>query len=298
MLVLTTANAELAQRAVHPLAGHPEVARPAGDFYQQRIVVRRNHRAAVRRRPVQADAETGRRAVGLNLAVIGNEVVGGVFGGYPALQRETVQRHLVLARQVHFRSEQAVTLRHLNLAANQVDAGDHFGDRVFHLDARVHFDEEPLAAVHVVKELHRAGVVIAGGATQPQRGIAQRGAGFGRDLPRRGHLHHFLVPALHRAVALEKVQQVAVRVAEDLHFQVARAPDVPLQKNGAIPECRRRFGVRFGEAGVQIGRPRHHPHAASAAPKRRFNNQRKPDRGSRRPRFLHRLQRAGRCLAG
>lgn len=47
---------------------------------------------------------------------------------------------------------QGEALRDLNLAAHQVDSGDHFGDGVLHLDARVDFDEEPLAGAGIDQE--------------------------------------------------------------------------------------------------------------------------------------------------
>ena len=46
------------------------------------------------------------------------------------------------------------------LRLDQIDAGDEFGDRVFHLDAGVHLDEVELA-VFVHQELDGAGVLVA-----------------------------------------------------------------------------------------------------------------------------------------
>ena len=45
--------------------------------------------------------------------------------------------------------------------AHQVDAGDHLGDRVLHLDARVDLDEVELAAVDVEQELDRPGAAVS-----------------------------------------------------------------------------------------------------------------------------------------
>ena len=93
---LDAAHAELAEGAIHALAGVRELAAPGGDFHQQRIVVRRDDRAAVGRAAVEPDAEAGGRAIGVDLAVIGNEVVGGILGGDAALQGVAVERDLVL----------------------------------------------------------------------------------------------------------------------------------------------------------------------------------------------------------
>jgi hypothetical protein len=113
-----------------------------------------------------------------------------------------VHWNLGLRRQRHFRAVQRVTLRDLDLAAHDVDAGDHFGDSVFHLDARVHLDEEPLAAIHVHQELDGAGVVVARGARERNGGIGQRLADGGVNAERRRDFDHFLMAALHGAVAL------------------------------------------------------------------------------------------------
>ena len=51
----------------------------------------------------------------------------------------------------------------LDLQLHQVEAGDQLGDRMLHLQPRVHFQEIE-AAVLVHQELHRAGIVVAGGA--------------------------------------------------------------------------------------------------------------------------------------
>ena len=51
--------------------------------------------------------------------------------------------------------------------------GDHLRHRVLHLNARIHFDEVPVVGVGVDQEFDRAGVVVAGRASQRDRGIAR-----------------------------------------------------------------------------------------------------------------------------
>ena len=63
---LHAAHAELAQRAVHAVAGLVEFAAPGADLHQQRIVERRDGRAAVGRAAIQPHAEAGRRTVGVD----------------------------------------------------------------------------------------------------------------------------------------------------------------------------------------------------------------------------------------
>ena len=61
------ANAEFAQRAVHALASFGKLGAPRCDFYEQRVVVGREHRAGVRRAAVETNAKSCGRSVGREL---------------------------------------------------------------------------------------------------------------------------------------------------------------------------------------------------------------------------------------
>ena len=127
------------------------------------------------------------------------------------------------------------------LRLDQIDARHLLGDRVLDLDARVALDEEVLAGLGEHQELDGAGVHVLRGARELERigedALAQRlpEARRGRDLD------HLLVAQLHRAVALVEVDDVAVRVAQDLHFDVARAQERLLDEERAVAE--RRLGL-------------------------------------------------------
>ena len=69
---------------------------------------------------------------------------------------------------------QLVALGDKDLALDQIDAGDDFGDRVLDLDARVDLDEEEFAAIHVEQKLDRPGVVVIGRLAKAHRGVADR----------------------------------------------------------------------------------------------------------------------------
>ena len=64
------------------------------------------------------------------------------------------------------------------LLGDQIDAGDHFGDRVFDLDAGVHLEKIKICRVVVVDELDGAGAAVADVARQGRR----RGANLGADV--------------------------------------------------------------------------------------------------------------------
>ena len=121
--------------------------------------------------------------------------------------------------------------------------------------------------VGIDQELDRAGVVVVGFARQLHRGVAQFLANSAARFDRRRDLHHLLMPPLHRAIALVQVQQVAVLVAEDLHFDVPRARQILLQKDGVIAERRCRFALRLFEQLAQAA-PRRAPRACRARRRR------------------------------
>ena len=179
--------------------------------------------------------------------------------------------------QVHFGAVQREALRHLDLAAHQVDAGDHFGDGVLHLDARVDFDEVPVAGIGVHQELDGAGVVVAGGAGERDGGIGKRGANGGIERDRGRDLHHLLMAALHGAIALVEMEDVAVAVAQDLHFDVAGAADEALQEDGVVAEGGAGFAAGFLQAAGEIGGFLDHAHAAAAAAEGGFDDEREAD---------------------
>ena len=121
------------------------------------------------------------------------------------------------------------------LALHQVDVGDLLGHGVLDLDPRVHLDED-VVAVGVEQELDGAGVAVADLGREPHgvgaHPVAQLRVevGGGRDLD------DLLVAALHRAVALEEVDHVALGVGEDLHLDVARVDHGLLDEDGRVAE--------------------------------------------------------------
>ncbi len=199
---LYATDAELAKGAVHALASLGKVAAPGGDFHEQRIVERRDDGATVSGGGVETDAEAGGRTVGVDLAVVGHEAVGGIFGGDAALERGAVKLDGVLLGNADFGAVQIEALGDLDLGADDVDAGDDFGDGVFDLDTRVDFDEEPFVGVGVDKEFDGARVVVVGGAGKFNSGGAEFSADFFRKADGGGDLDNLLMAALDGAIAL------------------------------------------------------------------------------------------------
>ena len=151
-------------------------------------------------------------------------------------------------RTSSWRDRQRLAGGDADLQLDQVEAGDELGDGVLDLQARVHLQEVE-GAVGTEQELDRAGVDVADGLGGGDGGRAHARAQLGIDGGRGRLLQHLLVAALHRAVALAEMDDVAVRVGEDLDLDVAGAHHGLLQDQLARAEGVLRLGARRGERG-------------------------------------------------
>src|SRR5438270_8201307 len=113
-----------------------------------------------------------------------------------------------------------MAFRDSNLRADEINARDHFGHRMLHLNAWVDFDEVPFLRVGVQKKLHRPGISIPGFPGYLHRRRTKFHAKRVRQLRCGRYLHHLLMTPLHRTIALPKMKQIAVVIREDLNLQV------------------------------------------------------------------------------
>ena len=142
---------------------------------------------------------------------------------------------------------QRLAARHAQLPFDQVDAGDFLGHRMLDLQPRVHFHEPDAvgakALAGVGDEFDRARADVIDRLRRADRRAADRLARRLVHARRGGFLDHLLVAALERAVALEQVDDIAVAVAEHLHFDMARAVDPFLEQDAVVAERRRRLAL-------------------------------------------------------
>src|SRR5690606_4305541 len=162
-----------------------------------------------------------------------------------------------------------------DLFAHQIDAGDHFGDRVLDLQAGVHLDEEELAVLP--QELDGAGAQVADGGDGLVDRFTDLLAPLGRQGGRGGLFQHLLVTALQRAVAFAQVDDVAVAVGDDLDLDVARLLEIALHIDGAVAEGGQGLGLGRLYGLDQIVGRLGHLHAATAAAGGRLDDQGEAD---------------------
>jgi hypothetical protein len=144
---------------------------------------------------------------------------------------------------------------HAQLPFDQVEPGDRLGDRMLHLQPRVHLHEEE-AQVAVRRrlgdELHRARAHVA---HRFCRGHGSRAHLAPASLAHAGRgrlFQHLLVAALHRAVALEQVEALAMAVAEYLDLDVPRPRDVAFDQHRVVAEAVARLALAGGERGLEL----------------------------------------------
>src|SRR6185437_887835 len=82
---------------------------------------------------------------------------------------------------------------------------------------------------------------------------------------------------LHRAVALEQMDDVSRRIAEHLHLDMARPVEISLDENAVVAERGRGLALRAGQRRREIGRAPNHTHALAAAAGPRLDEQRVAD---------------------
>ena len=237
---LHAADAELRDRAPRPPHGLLEAVAVAGELDQHRVEVGADLGPGVGRAAVEPHAGAAGRAVVADHAGVGAEPVGRVLGGDPALQRGAGERHLVLAE---VQLGQGGARGDAQLGDDEVAVGDLLGDRVLHLDARVHLDEDVVAAL-VEEELDGARVDVADGLGERDGVGADPVPQLGVEVRRGRDLDHLLVAALHRAVALVEVDDVALGVGEDLHLDVAGVDHRLLEEHRGVAE--RGLGLAHG----------------------------------------------------
>ena len=194
---------------------------------------------------------------------------------HACLDAVTVQRKVVL------RKIERMSFRDANLQLHQVegltfDADDLLRDRVLHLQPCVHFHEEHLLRLGIVDELDGACADVADGLGRRHGYVANAAALLHGEVRGGGLFEHFLVPALHGAVAFEEVDAVVVFVAEHLNFNMSRSLNESLEEHTIVlEEIGRLSAGRLKQGEELVGGPNDF-HSFSTATADRFDQEGKP----------------------
>jgi hypothetical protein len=170
-----------------------------------------------------------------------------------------------LMLDVGLRQRQLLAVGDADHLLDQVEAGDQFGDRVFHLQAGVHFEEVELLGGAGDDEFDGTGRFVIHRTGQGHGLLAHRLAHLGIDEGARRLFDDLLVTTLDRAVALVQVHVVAVGVAEHLDFDVARFQHVLFDEDAVVTEGVAGFVDAGREAFVRFGVVVGHTQALAAA---------------------------------
>ncbi len=154
----------------------------------------------------------------------------GIFRIQAVFNRPAGQRHIILG------DGQLFTSRHADHLFNQIDTGDQLGHRVFHLQARVHFQEiEVLGAID--DEFHRAGAGVSDGLSQCDGLFAHRLAGRFVQERAGSFFHNLLLATLDRTFPFAQIDAIAMAVTQHLNFDVARLCDELFDENPVIAKA-------------------------------------------------------------
>ncbi len=253
-------NAALRERAFQPGERFGAGAAVGDDLGDHRVVIGRDE---VARAHAGIDPHALRQVEDRKTAGRGQEVARRVFRIKPRFEGPAVDGKLVLPLR------QGLTGGDAELPFDEIEAGDRLRHGMLDLEARVHLHEMeavlPQSFRNVGDELDGAGAAIADGGGGAHGGSAHRGAHLGRHAGGRGLLDHLLVPALERAVALEEMHDVAVRIAEDLHLDMAGLGHVFFHQDAPVAEGAFRLAPGAFQRGDEVFRPLHLAHALAAA---------------------------------
>jgi hypothetical protein len=131
------------------------------------------------------------------------------------------------------------------------------------------------------RKLQRAGVGVASGAHRGDGCFAHPRPQIGVEQRRGRLLDDLLMAALHRALALKKMDGVAVVVAKDLELDVVGMLDQLLQVDAVVAKRVDRLAPRRLQRVGQLAGLGHDAHPLAAAARRRLDEHRIADRFSR-----------------
>ena len=197
------------------------VQAPGGCLNQQGIVVRSDDGSGKSIARIQADAHAAAAAVGNELACIRHKVVHRIFRSDTALDGFAPDTDLILLRNPHNGVVHAVAFRNADLALDDIDTRNGFRYGMFYLDTGVYFNKIEFV-VGSGQEFYRACADVIHVAHELYSRVADPFPQLRLHKGSRSHLHYLLVAALYGAVAFIQVNDLALLIPQDLHFDMFR----------------------------------------------------------------------------
>ncbi len=200
----------------------------------------------------------------------GEEIPVRVLRVDPAFQRYSARHHVLLPEG------QRAAGGHSQLLGDNVDAGGHLGDRMFHLDPGIHLDEVKISLV-VDQKFERTGADIAAGASTAD-GCRANVLGQPRRQPGGRRLLDQLLPAaLHRTVPLPQADHIPVVIGQNLHLDMPSALQETFDIDATIAKCRLRRGTGSRVRTGQLTASAHDRHSPPATAGNRLDDDRISD---------------------
>src|SRR5579871_3238355 len=252
---LDAADDKLVERAAQAQQALVPIARMHDQLAGKAVVIGRDAIAGVNRR-IETHAKSAGR-VKLRDRARRRLEGEGVFRIDAALNGVSGKCHVLL-----FQFERA-SRGDANLFAHDVYAGERFGHRMLDLQAGVHLNEEELSVL--VKKLDRTGSEIAELLERARDDAANLVALGSIERGRTGFLPKLLVTTLQGTVTLAKMNDVALRVGQNLDFDMARLEEKLLHIDLIVAKGALGFGARSRKRERQVGLRHRHFHAAPAA---------------------------------
>ena len=223
---------ERVQRQSHLINRGVACCTPGAQLCNHRVIEHRDlaalkhagiiaHHAAARRRPFNGRAVPGQAADGRQKTAVG------IFGIQARFHGPAIDFQIGLLERQLFSGGDPDHL------FDQINAGDEFGYRVFHLQTGVHFQKVKLA-VAVNDKFDGACRCIAHGAGQCAGLRPHCLAGGGIQKRRRGLLDHFLIAPLDRAFAFMQINNIAMLIGQHLNFDMPGLGDELFNKNPVV----------------------------------------------------------------
>jgi len=192
---------EAFERALHPSDGFGAIFAMRDQLRDQRVVIGRNYAVGVR-----GGVDTDARAAG---NTEGGDAPRGRDEGFGVFRVDAAFDGVAAEFDGRQNGLQFLAGCDSNLRFHEINAGDHFGDRMFDLDARVHFDEVEVAGLFA-QEFDGARARVAQIFQRVDDLLADFVARSGVDDNGGRFLENLLVAALDGAFAFAKMHDVAV----------------------------------------------------------------------------------------